>query len=676
MKKISLKVKLLVLGLGLTSLPLAIVTGVNYWNSQKIQEIARTSITEKARGTLINRTEQLFRHIEVAYDLGKQNLEDTSIMVDAFLASRGGVHYDAQNMLPWRVFNENTVALEDQEYVSMPFATLGDGTWLGQMYDPNCPAPFVDDLPEEIGVTSTIFQRMNEAGDMLRIASNIIDPRTEQRAVGTYIKAVEEDGTVNPMLAEVLKGKTYTGFREIMGQKNLAVYRPTFDENHHVTGIFYVGVPEERLSAPLIADIAKKAEAEIGDAFILKNGRCVLQPGSDKAVLLDSEKVEVTNEEQKVHYTRVLEKNASGEDTVYLLAYTYFKPMDWVVGVQVKEADALTMLNTLETRFDQSNSSLLMVFAVAILLSLGTFSWLTTYLNRSIRRIAESISLCTQETHSAANEVSRTSQSFATSSSQQATNLETTTSSINELNQVTGQNTNNASQAQQLMEYASEVIKTADSCMKGLVESMDNITQVSESTQKIVKTIDEIAFQTNILALNAAVEAARAGEAGAGFAVVAEEVRTLAQRAAGAAHQTSELLQHSTTQIREGVKLASNTNDAFGKVYDSTRQVDLLIHDIANASRNQYQGLAMITSAVSEMDLSVQENAHAASESASAAEGLFEQTNRLKAHVNELLELIHGATKKQEIKVTPKKRRKHTRAPFLPMNLEKSWMQA
>ena len=153
--------------------------------------------------------------------------------------------------------------------------------------------------------------------------------------------------------------------------------------------------------------------------------------------------------------------------------------------------------------------------------------------------------------------------------------------------------------------------------MDQMIGSMTDIGRASEETQKIVKTIDEIAFQTNLLALNAAVEAARAGEAGAGFAVVADEVRNLALRAAAAAKNTSELMADVVAKVRNGGKLVSTANDAFKEITDSSMKVVNLIGEIAGASHEQSNGIEQINIAVSEISSETQNNAASADELAS-----------------------------------------------------------
>jgi len=173
---------------------------------------------------------------------------------------------------------------------------------------------------------------------------------------------------------------------------------------------------------------------------------------------------------------------------------------------------------------------------------------------------------------------------------------------------------------------------------------MEDISKASDETQKVVKTIDEIAFQTNLLALNAAVEAARAGEAGAGFAVVAEEVRNLALRSAEAAKNTAVLIEGTVKKVKEGSELVNTTNDEFGRVEESTSKVAELIGEISSASNEQAQGIGQVNTAVTEMDKVIQQNAASAEESASASEELSAQAQQMKSMVGDLMAMVGGKT--------------------------------
>ena len=199
-------------------------------------------------------------------------------------------------------------------------------------------------------------------------------------------------------------------------------------------------------------------------------------------------------------------------------------------------------------------------------------------------------------------QASRTFQPPVEEVSNNASVILKTSSSLEEMSSMTRQSADHAGQASRMAEGAMEQMKKARGSMRELVESIQDISKASDETQKIVKTIDEIAFQTNLLALNAAVEAARAGEAGAGFAVVADEVRNLAMRAAKAAKNTSELIEETARKIRYGNELIGQTDSSYRDVAVTTKKVTDLIAEIAAATREQAIGIGHIKAAIAELD--------------------------------------------------------------------------
>lgn len=225
--------------------------------------------------------------------------------------------------------------------------------------------------------------------------------------------------------------------------------------------------------------------------------------------------------------------------------------------------------------------------------------------------------------------------------------LRNTTSALNETASVAKENAQKAGHANTLMSEASQVVHSANQTMDNLMRAMEDISRASQDTQKIIKTIDEIAFQTNLLALNAAVEAARAGEAGAGFAVVAEEVRNLAMRAAEAARNTATLIEGTVKRISEGSQVVGKTGDAFSQVTVATSRVGEIVEEIAAASREQAQGIDQITHAVREVDGVVRQNASNAERAASTSQELSTQAELVKELVAELSDLV-GRTGKDD----------------------------
>ena len=283
------------------------------------------------------------------------------------------------------------------------------------------------------------------------------------------------------------------------------------------------------------------------------------------------------------------------------------------------------------------------VSIIGTILGLLIAFFLTRGITKPLNRIIGGLNEGADQVASASGQVSSSSQGLAEGASEQAASIEETSSSLEEMSAMTKQNADNAQQADSLMKDANQVVGKANDSMAGLTDSMQEISKASEDTQKIVKTIDEIAFQTNLLALNAAVEAARAGEAGAGFAVVADEVRNLAMRAADAAKNTAELIEGTVKKVGEGSGLVTGTNDAFQQVAESSKKVGELVGEISAASNEQAEGIEQVNKAVLQMDAVVQQNAANSEESASASEEMSAQAEQMKVMVNELITLVRGS---------------------------------
>ena len=262
----------------------------------------------------------------------------------------------------------------------------------------------------------------------------------------------------------------------------------------------------------------------------------------------------------------------------------------------------------------------------------GRLSEFKENINTAIKNLGEALGQATSaadQVGSASAQVASSSQALAEGSAEQAASLEETTSSLEEMSSMTKQNADNANQADNLMQEANQIVERAEGSMGDVIKSMEDISQASEETQKIIKTIDEIAFQTNLLALNAAVEAARAGEAGAGFAVVADEVRNLAMRAAEAAKNTADLIEGTVKRVNAGSDLVAKTNEAFDEVAKSAAKVGELVGEIAAASNEQAKGIEQVNQGMGEMDKVTQQNAANAEESSSASEEMTAQAQEL-----------------------------------------------
>ncbi len=284
----------------------------------------------------------------------------------------------------------------------------------------------------------------------------------------------------------------------------------------------------------------------------------------------------------------------------------------------------------------------LIISGVALLLTIVGVVFFARSLTRPVSQAVAQLTSGSQQVAAASTEVAKAGQSLAEGASEQAASIEETSASLEELTAMTRKNAESATQADSLMKEVSAMATSAGDSMDQMKTSMGDISQAGQEISKIIKNIDEIAFQTNLLALNAAVEAARAGEAGAGFAVVAEEVRNLAMRAAEAARSTTALIERVIDKISHGTALVGRVDQEFSAVTGNTDKVGELVGEIAAASKEQFQGISQIATAVNQMDKVTQNSAAAAEESAAAAEQLSAQAEEIQGISRVLSRVVNG----------------------------------
>jgi methyl-accepting chemotaxis protein/methyl-accepting chemotaxis protein-1 (serine sensor receptor) len=268
--------------------------------------------------------------------------------------------------------------------------------------------------------------------------------------------------------------------------------------------------------------------------------------------------------------------------------------------------------------------------------------WVVRRTSAELRHLAGAMSEGSEQVASAAVQVAQISQTLAQAASEQAASLEETSASTEEINSMAHRNSENSSSAADVVTKSGDKFTRANQSLEEMTSAMAEINASSAKISKIIKVIDEIAFQTNILALNAAVEAARAGEAGMGFAVVAEEVRNLAQRCAQAAKDTAQLIEESVNRSSGGKAKVDSVVTSIREIAEETARVKHLVDEVNQGSQEQTRGLEQIATAVAQMQRVTQSTAASAEEGASAGQEMSAHAHSMKEAVARLDMMVGG----------------------------------
>lgn len=315
--------------------------------------------------------------------------------------------------------------------------------------------------------------------------------------------------------------------------------------------------------------------------------------------------------------------------------------------------NALLALN--RSRSDQAQSRISnMRLVIVMLIALGIAACLMAFMaiqrvNRKLETIASDMTKAGGLVAGASQQIAASSRALAQGAAEQAAAFEETSAATEEIAGMANQNRENTVRAGEHVRKSIETVEAGNVILQGLTKSMSEIGDASSRISKIIRVIDDIAFQTNILALNAAVEAARAGDAGLGFAVVADEVRSLALRSAQAAKDTSTLIDESMSKAEEGCFKVQEMGRAMKEITASASHVKAIVEEIKCGSQEQSQGLAQVARSISEMDKVTQSNAAAAEQTASASEQLLTEAEVMKGSSGELVALVRRSEQHHKV---------------------------
>lgn len=653
-----LKTRLTGAGVLLAIAPIAIVCGFLWHQGKKLEATAGDTYANLIIRNLDDTVKQTIRMADALRVSLEQETASLLAHLEHGVKNENGVSFDPANPISWKAVNQFDKSSID---VQLPAVRLGTQA-IPVISDFTVSAPIVDEIRFRSEATATIFQRMNDAGDMLRIASSVRNAEGK-RAIGTFIPARMPDGQPNAVLAKILAGQTFTGRAYVVDQWYVATYQPLKDTAGRTIGMLYVGLPE---AAAFKAVRAATKEIHIGQSgylFVLngkgaERGRYVISAGGKR----DGENIlEARDSDGRFVIKEMIElatglapdtigqirygwKN-QGETTprIKISRFAYYAPWDWVVGAGAYEDE---IAGTRKTISDSIAKLLYLMgaigFGAAIITGIAALS-MGSFIGGKLEKVSDELEHGATLAAEATDSVISATQKLASGQQSQTVAHDETVAALAELTKRSAERNIIVEEARRLAEATRVAAESSNDTMQRLDKTLQQIQQSGQETARIVSVIDEIAFQTNLLALNAAVEAARAGEAGAGFAVVADEVRALAKRSADASRETRDRIDEAVQRSVAGTVTGQEVGTALKGMAASARESQQRVAALSEASRADAEAVAKAEEALGRSSGISTENVAVGEEVTAAVAVLRTQETKEHAAIEEIRRLINPA---------------------------------
>ena len=375
LNKLKFKQQLLIIGISLTIIPLVLAFGFVFNQNKKSTSLAKSESIKMADADLQHTVESIFTLAKTQQEVIEKNLENSLNVAKDLLVKAGGFQF-SQETQPWDATNQYT---KNTSSVALPKIYVGD-TWLGQISNKNQKAPLVDEVLNLVGTTCTVFQVMNQNGDMLRVATNVIK-KNGQRAIGTYIPSKNVDGSNNQVISTVKRGQTYVGRAYVVNGWYITAYKPMYDSSNNLVGMLYVGIPQESTTT-LRKVVMDMIIGKTGYVYVLdKKGNYVISKNGEQ----DGKNIMGIRDENGKYFIKeliakavTLEGSETADQTYQWkdisdntiktkkVKIAYFKKWDWVIGAGSFEHEFIESAILIADGARKGNIALLILIGVSI----------------------------------------------------------------------------------------------------------------------------------------------------------------------------------------------------------------------------------------------------------------------------------------------------------------------